>query len=91
MDISNTNIYICSTKLALKMTLTKRNDENIEKLVFKDYFNSLPTDDDRNAIRDQMFPKYMGYTTFYTKIRNNSFTELEFEKLESLTSQTFER
>jgi len=33
----------------------------------------------------------MGYTTFYTKIRNNSFTELEFEKLESLTNQTFER
>lgn len=58
---------------------------------FKDYFYALPSEKDRNAIRDVMWPKYMGYTTFYTKVRQNTFTELEFEKLEAITKKTFER
>jgi len=33
----------------------------------------------------------MGYTTFYRKIRNNSWTPLEFEKLEQITNQKFLR
>lgn len=73
------------------MTLTKQTNENFEKIIFKDYFNALPTDDDRNYIRDIMFPKYMAYTTFYTKVRENTFTELELEKLEEITNKTFER
>lgn len=58
---------------------------------FKDYYEALPNDEARNAIRDVMWPKYMGYTTFYTKVRENTFTELEFEKLEAITEKTFER
>jgi hypothetical protein len=58
---------------------------------FKDYYDALPNDDARNAIRDVMWPKYMGYTTFYEKVRLNRFTELELEKLEEITKQTFER
>ena len=58
---------------------------------FKDYYDNLPDDDTRNAIRDIMWPKYMAYTTFYTKIRMNTFTELEFEKLEEITGETFTR
>lgn len=58
---------------------------------FKDYYDALPNDEARNAIRDVMWPKYMGYTTFYTKVRQNTFTELEFEKLEEITKNTFYR
>jgi len=71
------------------MTLTKQNEENVEKLIFKDYFNSLTTDQEKNKIRDTMFPKYMSYTSFYRKIRDNAFTPLELEKLEKITNQKF--
>lgn len=58
---------------------------------FKDYFKALPNDKARNAVRDVMWPKYMAYNTFYTKVRENTFTELEFEKLEEITGETFTR
>jgi len=57
---------------------------------FKDYYYSLETDG-KNAIRDAMVPKYMGNSTFYYKLGDNKWSELEFEKLESITNQTFER
>jgi len=85
-------LYVCSTNLALKMTLTKKNNEIVDEMVFKDYFNSLESDDHRNRIRDLFVITYgMGYTTFYRKIRNNSWTPLEFEKLEQITNQKFLR
>lgn len=85
-------LYICSTKLALKMALTKETDEKNEKIIFKDYFNSLSTDEERNSLRDFMVIGYeMGYTTFYRKVRENSFSKLELEKLESVTKQKFSR
>lgn len=58
---------------------------------FKDYYDNLPDEASKNAIRDIMWPKYMGYTTFYSKIRNNTWTELEFEKLEEITNTQFTR
>lgn len=73
------------------MTLAKKTDAIVEKIIFKDYFNTLNSDEERNQIRDQMFPKYMSYTSFYRKIRENAFTELEFEKLEEITKQQFIR
>ena len=85
-------LLVCSTKLALKMTQSKQTDENIEKIAFKDYFNDLPNDDERTKIRDLFIVKYkMGYTTFYTKVRENTWTELEFEKLEEITNKIFSR
>lgn len=68
------------------MTLTKQIQGNVEKIIFKDYFQALANDDERNKIRDIFVLKYkMGYTTFYTKVRTNGFSELEFEKLEEIT------
>ncbi len=72
------------------MTLTKQIDENVEKLIFKDYFNALQTDEEKNKIRDAMFPKYMSYTSFYRKVRDNAFTPLELEKLEEITNLKFD-
>ena len=57
---------------------------------FKDYYYSLDTNS-KNAIRDAIVPKYMGNSTFYDKLSDNKWTLLEFEKLEEITSQTFER
>jgi hypothetical protein len=57
---------------------------------FKDYYNSL-TIDGKNAIKNQITPKYMGNSTFYDKLAGNSWTKLEFEKLETITNQIFER
>jgi len=70
------------------MTQTKQINENVEEIVFKDYFYDLESDQLRNNIRDLFVITYgMGYTTFYRKIRENSWTLLEFEKLESITGK----
>jgi len=83
-------IYICSTKIALIIVLMKTNDENIEKILFKEYYDTLETDA-KNAIRDTMMANGMGYTTFYAKSRDNSFKELEFRELERITAKNFLR
>lgn len=61
---------------------------NEEKILFKEYYNQLePTA--RIALRDQIVPTYMGYSSFYSKVTNNDFSTLEFEKLEMLTTKSF--
>ena len=65
------------------------NSELIVKIIFKDYYNSLETDDERMAIRDFFVPKYLSYSTFYNKVRDNNFTEYDFEKLQELTRIDF--
>lgn len=85
-------IYVCSAKLALKMKLTKEQTQNLDEIIFKDYFNGLNSDEAKNCIRDLFVLRYnMGYTTFYRKVRENSFSELEFEKLEEITKLKFTR
>jgi len=65
-------------------------EENIEKILFKDYFELLDTTA-KNKIRDTMVPLHVAYTTFYAKLRNNSWKELEFKEIERLTGQSFKR
>jgi len=86
----NIIIYICSTKIALIIVLMKTNDENIEKILFKEYYDSLDTEA-KNSIRDTMMDNGMGYTTFYAKCRDNSFKELEFRELERITGKSYDR
>jgi len=64
--------------------------ENIEKILFKDYFELLDTTA-KNKIRDSMVPLHVAYTTFYAKLRNNSWKELEYQELERITGQSFIR
>lgn len=68
----------------------KTNNENLSKITFSDYFETLDVKS-KNELRDKFTPIYVAYTTFYYKLRNNSFTELELQKLEELTNQTFAR
>lgn len=71
--------------------MAKQKNENIEIIVFKDYYMSLQNDEERAELRNQIVPKYMSQSSFFRKMNDNSFTELEFEKLEFLTSQTISR
>jgi len=66
------------------------NNENIEKILFKAYFELLETDA-KNSIRDQMMSVGIAYSTFYTKVSDNSFKELEFRELERITNLNFKR
>ena len=83
-------LYICSINIALKIVLMQTINTNPEKITFKDYYQFLE-DIEKNRIRDVFVPQYLSYSAFYYKVRLNSFTELELQKLEELTKQSFLR
>lgn len=86
-----TILLVCSLKLGLKIRLNKTKMDNLEKINFKDYFSDL-SDDEKLEIRNLFILKYkMAYSTFYSKLNNNSWSELEFEKLEEVTRKNFTR
>lgn len=60
------------------------------KTTFKDYFNSLE-EPEKIRIRECMVPQYIAYSTFYYKVDQEKFSELELEKLETITGKTFTR
>lgn len=62
--------------------------EILVKMSFKDYYAGLDTDA-KKKLRDQLVPKYMSHGSFYDKLRDDRFTLLEIEKIESLTGQSF--
>lgn len=72
------------------MIVDAQKQENVEEIVFKDYYSSL--DDDKKLDLFMYFvPKYMSMSSFYRKIRDNSFSNLEFERIEELTTKKFKR
>lgn len=78
-------------KLRLKIRPMQKTDKNPENLTFKDYFSGL-SDDEKSEIRDLFITrKYMAYSTFYQKVEKNSWSVLEFEKLEEITGKKFEK
>lgn len=72
------------------MIMTAQIDENLTELIFKGYFESLE-DEKKNELIYTLVPKYISISSFYRKKNDNSFSELEFEKLELLTGQKFQR
>ena len=40
----NIIIYVCSINIALKIVLIMEKEQKIAKMVFKDYYDSLPDD-----------------------------------------------
>lgn len=73
------------------MIQAKETTEILEKIIFKDYFYALPDDNARLELRNKLVPKYISYPSFYRKVNENAFTELEFEKIEEITTKQFER
>lgn len=73
----NTIIYVCSINIALKIVLIMEKEQKIAKMVFKDYYDSLP-DDSKETMRNRILAESgMSYTTFYYKLRHNTFKLLE--------------
>lgn len=54
-----------------------KKEQILGKMVFKDYYDSL-SDADKETVRNRILSESgMSYTTFYYKLRNDSFKPLE--------------
>ena len=54
------------------------------KMVFRYYYSELP-DETKSIIRNEFLEASgLSYTAFYHKLRNNSFSKLEKEKLNEI-------
>ena len=72
------------------MRIATETTEISQKIVFKDYYEGL-NDEDKEALVFALVPKYLSISSFYRKKNDNSFSELEFEKIETITKQKFVR
>lgn len=59
-----------------------------EENLFRKHYTSLNRQEAKD-LRKQLTSKYMEQSSFYTKLNNNKWTELEFEKLHELTGKDF--
>ncbi len=58
--------------------------QNFDKMVFTDYYNTL-SDDDKETVRKEVLSQSgMAYTTFYYKLRHNSFKPLEIKLIDRI-------
>ena len=55
------------------------------KIDFRDYYSGLP-DNKKEEVRNAILTESgMSYTTFYYKLRNNSFKPLELKMIDEIT------
>jgi len=67
------------------------NTENNEKISFKDYFDSLPTEES-NVVRDEMLRSSgISYPSFYGKLQSGKWKPLELKELCRITNKEFEK
>lgn len=60
-----------------------KKEQKLEKNEFRDYYSGLP-DDKKEELRNTIMQESgMSYTTFYYKLRNNSFKPLELKLIEN--------
>lgn len=58
-------------------------NEQTKRISFKDYYKSL-TEAEKIQIVNSLVPKYWRLSTFYDKMNNDRWTEVEYEKLQEL-------
>lgn len=59
-------------------------EQNLEKMVFKYYYTNL-SDKQKETIRNAILSESgMSYTTFYYKLRNDSFKPLELKLIKNI-------
>lgn len=69
----------------------KKNRDNSKNLSFRDYYHSLPDKSPRVEIRDEICKALdIIESTLYGKIKRNSFTKLEMERISEITGQRVE-
>lgn len=67
------------------------NTENNEKISFKDYFDSLPTEES-NVVRDEMLRSSgISYPSFYGKLQSGKWKPLELKELGRITNKEFDK
>jgi len=67
------------------------NAENNEKISFKDYFDSLPTEES-NVVRDEMLRSSgISYPSFYGKLQSGKWKPLELKELGRITNKEFDK
>lgn len=67
------------------------NAENNEKISFKDYFDSLPTEES-NIVRDEMLRSSgISYPSFYGKLQSGKWKPLELKELGRITNKEFDK
>lgn len=66
-------------------------NKNFDKMVFTDYYNTL-SDEDKETVRNEVLSQSgMAYTTFYYKLRNNSFKPLELKLIHRIMADLVKR
>lgn len=77
-------LYVCSINIALKIVLSMKKEENLNKMAFRDYYDTL-SDDVKETVRNRILGESgMSYTTFYYKLRNNTFKPLEKKLIDNI-------
>ncbi len=80
---------LCSINIALKNILIMEKEQKFNKMVFKDYYRSL-SDTEKETLRNLiLLESGMSYTTFYYKLRNNSFKPLEDKLIQGILEKEF--
>lgn len=63
--------------------------ENIKKMTFKDYYQTLD-EEKKKAVRDQfLMASGISYPTFYSKLTRENYALLERRALETICQTTF--
>lgn len=63
-----------------------KKEEKLKNIEFRDYYSKL-SDDEKEEIRNAILSESgMSYTTFYYKLRNNSFKPLELKMIDEIVS-----
>lgn len=66
--------------------MMKNDSRKYEEMSFRDLFNDLSTESPRIVLRDLILSKTgMKYSTFYSKLQNDTFTFLEKKEISSIT------
>lgn len=64
-----------------------KKEKIFKKMVFKDYYDTL-SDADKETVRSLILSESgMSYTTFYYKLRNDSFKPLEMRLIDKIISK----
>lgn len=70
-------IYVCSINITLIIILRMKKEQNLKEMVLRDHYNAL-TEKQKTDFREKVLSESgMSYTTFYYKLRYNTFKPLE--------------
>lgn len=73
-------------KYRTKNCTDMKKTEESQKMVLKDHYDALSEEDKIALRKEYMDTTGMAYTTFYTKLRNDSFRPLERNLFEKMVS-----